>query len=565
MPQRSSAFGGWIVLAGLLAVWLAAAWPAAPAFAQAPITLPGQVERQFQVPPQPRSQAGGLFMPQAQQVAPAGSEGVRFRLRGLFVEGMTVYPAESWSADYLRLLGREVSLAEIYAFANALTTRYRNDGYILSQVIVPAQTVEDGQVRLQVIEGHVAQVRFEGGTPGALLQAQGERIRAEKPLTAATLERFLLLMNDVPGTFARALLAASASQPGASDLVVQLSQQPVSAGLTLDNRGGRALGPLRLGVDVEQRGLLGLGDRTGLRVVGAEAGELAYVSVYHDQAIGSDGTRAGLVWNRSRSRPDPGNNIILLDLETRSDSAAFTVSHAIERSRSRNVGVRLALTGHQGQTHLFNALDSEDRLRVLRLGLTVDLADAARGVNIVDVEVSRGFEGLGSSRAGDAYLSRANGKPAFTKLALYAARLQSLVPGWSLLAALSGQLAFDDLLSPELFAFGGEAFGRGYDPSEIVGDHGAALKLELRYTVSGEGGLNGGATAYAFYDAGIVRQRSPGGLAAEQSATSAGFGLRFDFGRLLSGYLEVAKPLTRIVAAEGRRDARGYGGLSLRY
>ena len=142
-----------------------------------------------------------------------------------------------------------------------------------------------------------------------------------------------------------------------------------------------------------------------------------------------------------------------------------------------------------------------------------------------------------------------------------------MLPGLSLLAAFSGQVAFTDLLSPELFGFGGEAFGRGYDPSEIVGDHGAALKLELRYAL-GEGiaGLPSfGATLYGFYDAGVVRQRSPGGLDAQQSATSAGLGVRFDVGRLLSGYLEVAKPLTRTVAAEGQRDPRAFGGLSLRF
>ena len=62
-----------------------------------------------------------------------------------------------------------------------------------------------------------------------------------------------------------------------------------------------------------------------------------------------------------------------------------------------------------------------------------------------------------------------------------------------------------------------------------------------------------------------MRQRSSGGLAAKQSATSAGLGLRFDAGRRVTGYVEVAKPLTRVVAAEGNRDARAYAGLSLRY
>ncbi len=37
------------------------------------------------------------------------------------------------------------------------------------------------------------------------------------------------------------------------------------------------------------------------------------------------------------------------------------------------------------------------------------------------------------------------------------------------------------LLSPEQFGVGGSEFGRGYDPSEITGDKGFAVKTELQY------------------------------------------------------------------------------------
>lgn len=553
---------------GLVWLLLLAAVLGTRAQAQQGITLPGQVERQFQPLPQARSQSGRLQVPVPSQAVPAGSENVKFRLRGLVLEGMSVYTAESWSADYTRMLGREVSLADLYAFAGTLTARYRNDGYILSQVIVPAQTVEDGYVRLQAVEGFVAEVRFEGGAAGSALMAYAERIRAERPLTAATLERFLLLMNDVPGTHARALLAASPTVPGASALVVQLDRQPFTAGLSLDNRGGRALGPLRATLDLEQRGALGWGERSGLRYVAAESGEMKYLALSHEQALGQEGTRAGLSFNRVRSRPDTGDSFIALELRTESESFALSASHPLRRSRSENLQLRASFGGHHGRTTLFGVTDSEDRLRVLRLGATYDLADAAQGVNILDVELARGLQNGATSQAGDPYLSRSNGRPAFTKLVVYAARLQALPalgPGWSMLAALSAQQAFDDLLAPELYSFGGEAFGRGYDASELVGDHGAALKLELRSTLAPLAGGAVAATVYGFYDAGQVRQRSAGGLDARQSATSAGFGARFEAGRWLSGYLELAKPLTRTVAAEGDRDWRAFAGLALRY
>jgi hemolysin activation/secretion protein len=118
-------------------------------------------------------------------------------------------------------------------------------------------------------------------------------------------------------------------------------------------------------------------------------------------------------------------------------------------------------------------------------------------------------------------------------------------------------------LSPELYGYGGEQFGRGYDASELTGDHGAALKFEVRYKLPRS--LTELSTLYGFYDVGTVRQRSPGGLQAAQSAASAGAGLRFNFGRYLSGFFEFAKPLTRPRAEDGQNDTQGYAGLSLRF
>jgi len=120
------------------------------------------------------------------------------------------------------------------------------------------------------------------------------------------------------------------------------------------------------------------------------------------------------------------------------------------------------------------------------------------------------------------------------------------------------------LLSSELFAFGGEPFGRGYDPSELVGDHGAAGKLELRYAGQFALGQPMSYQAYGFYDIGRVWSRTPGQEAGDQSAASAGIGARIVFGPSFNGFIEFARPLTRPVAAEGAKDARIYAGISAR-
>ena len=87
----------------------------------------------------------------------------------------------------------------------------------------------------------------------------------------------------------------------------------------------------------------------------------------------------------------------------------------------------------------------------------------------------------------------------------------------------------------------------------------------MRYTVTAPSFFDSSYTGYAFYDVGIVYQRTPGGLADSDSAASAGLGVRMSLGRNVSCYAELAKPLTRDVSAEGNRDMRGYAGVSIRF
>ena len=204
----------------------------------------------------------------------------------------------------------------------------------------------------------------------------------------------------------------------------------------------------------------------------------------------------------------------------------------------------------------------------MRFGASWDRADGARGITSIDLEVSRGLDALGARMEGtpESPLSRAGGRADFTKANLYLARLQSLGSSWggswSALAAVSAQHAFNTLLAPELFAFGGEAFGRGYDPSELAGDSGEAFKFELRFAGYAPAAGVDGYSIYSFYDVGRVRRREPVNEAATEHASAAGIGLRLS-ARRWQGLVEYAIPLDHDVAAEGNRDARFFFGIQV--
>jgi len=526
---------------------------------------PGQIEQQFQQEPKMRAdRPDRIVVPEADQPVPPNAQEIRFKLAEIVIEGATVYSEKELLSDSQNRVGKEVSLAYIYQIASALTARYRNDGYILSRVVVPAQAIEDGQVNLKVIEGYIAGITIEGiDEDYKFVQDYAEKIRNCRPLKNEILERYLLLMNDLPGAFAQAVIKPSRKEPGASDMTVKFTQNKLQGGLSVDNRGGESLGPMRISADIGLNSVLGLQESTTARFVTSGNEKLKFLCISHEERIGEEGGKLNLSHSTVEAKPKE-MYFIPLNLETSSETTTLMYSYPLIRSRSENLLLRGSFTAHDGETQIFGVEDTRDRIRAFRLGATFDLADAW-GVNLLDIEVSRGIDGLGSSQNDDPMLSRPAGRVDFTKSYLYAARLQYLVQRWSFLTAVSAQYAWTDLLSSELYSFGGEQIGRGYDPSELVGDHGVGIKLELRYTDTIPGHLMFSYTGYAFYDAGKVYQRSPGGLPSSESASSAGLGLRMNLGRHISCYAELAKPLTRDVSAEEDRNARGYAGLFFRF
>ena len=544
-------------------VWLGGSLAATDATGQVRpgTTQPGQVEKQFDRPPQPTVQGGTINIPAASQQAPANADDIRFVLNRVDVDGVTVYKADVVRRYYAASLNKEVTLAQIYKIVDTLTARYRNDGYILSQVVVPAQLVDGGAVKLQAIEGYISDIRVEGGTDALRRRATayGNRIKGRKPLTAGVLERSVLLLNDLPGVQARAVLAPGVT-PGAAQLVLQLSQKKLGAGVSSDSRGSKAQGRQRLFADVDLHNLLGGASLTELREVTTGTKELLYASLAHDQFVGSHGFKFSLSGSYVYSKPQE-LAFIPLELTTKSGTVSLGLSYPLIRSRRKNLYARASVAGFDSDSTIFGVKDTTDRLRAARVGVTFDAGDGLGGVNIADLEYSHGINGLGASRREDIYLSRPTGRSDFQKATLYAARIQSLPARFSVMLAANAQYAFTDLLAPELFSFGGEQFGRSYDPSELLNDHGAALKLDLRYT-AGRGRTT--LMPYVFADAGRVWQRTKfPGLDDFESASSAGVGLRLNIGSQLSGFVEFGKPLDRVVGQEKNGDPRVFAGLSI--
>jgi hemolysin activation/secretion protein len=492
---------------------------------------------------------------------------VKFELKRLQIQGATVYKNRQFLHLYRKFLGKKITLWHVYRIANAITKKYRNDGYILSKAIVPAQKIDDGVVRVDVMEGSIDNVWVQGQVKGprSLLNAYRKRLLNSRPLRAKDLERYLLLIDDLPGVAVKSVLTPSKDKPGKSDLTLILENKAVDAHAGVDNRGTKFNGPIQMFAGVSENSLLGGYERLGVQgVVTGNPDELFYVNGFYEVPVTNEGTMFNLSGSVSNSQP--GSSLEVFQVEGETFTFSTGLAHPFIRSRGENLRGHFSYTHRNTKTDILGTLDSEDRLRILQLGVVYDYADRFRGINLFSFDISQGLNVLDATGAGSLNLSRSQGRSDFTKIFGKIQRLQQLAPAWMLLGSAVWQYAFEKLLASEEFGVGGLGFGRAFDPSEITGDQGVAFKLELQRAFQLKKKFLRNLQAYAFIDHGSVWNRTPTPTGArQQDLTSAGIGTRFNLTKYLSGYVEVTKPLGREVASVGNKDPRVFFSLSARY
>lgn len=566
-PPRDRAWpvpGGFLATV-VLVVWHAAALAQAPPAALPPAVEPGRLQQQFQPQEVPRAAPEISVPPTPENEVPAEAPTIRLELEAIAVEGATVYSTAELAAITGEYVGRPIVLADLFRLADRITERYRSDGYVLSRAVVPAQRI-GRTARIAVIEGFVSEVRVDG-YDAPRIEAYARHIAESRPLRAADLERYMLLVNDLPGVGARAVLSPSPSAEGGAALTIVASHTLADATLAADNRGTRYIGPQQFyagaGFNVPGNAELPLVDgRVALRAVTTTSiRELRYGEFTVTQPLGSDGLR--LVVYGSQSWSHPGFTLSPFNSRSYGSTYSTTLAYPVIRSRDQNFEVRVGLSTFDSRSVTLDMPSlppsSDDHLRIVQWGFSYDRSDSWQGINLLALQSSHGISAFGASALNRATPSRPLARSDFEKGTAEISRQQDLAwvwPGLGLYAAATGQIAgLGALPSSQQFGVGGPLYGRAYDPSDITADEGWATKAEAQYTVPFDGIWLDSVQAYGFVDKGRVFRNVAS--AGSDQLSSAGIGLRLAAAGQFAADFQAAKPLTRDLSIElARPNAR---------
>ena len=538
-----------LMLAGAVAATKAAEAQVVPLLPPSPVPQGSPIPRVL--PPAPPSVAPGTVIPPP--TAPGGEVPNRpVRVTSVEVEGVTAYPQPEIAQLAAGLVGPAVPLPQIDAARQAILQHYRTDGYVLTTV--SANLDNSGRLRFVVTEGRIASVKLDGdiGPAGTQVLRFLNRLTEQQPIDSVTLERYLLLAQDVPGVSLRAVLEPATDTPGALNLIAQVSRQNISGLATVDNRAFDQTGP------VEALGVLDFNSFS-------EFGEKTEISYYHSfpnsQNFGQASTEMFLGGSGLKGKVygGYGTTVPTGSLGQQGYNGTTTVfgaslAYPVIRSRQQTLNVGLA----------FDALDSDisvepqgtprtqasyDALRIMRLGADYALSDLLFGadrsaVNLLSLRISEGMKLLGATTNGDVRTSpRVGEQTGFTKITFEASRTQTLFTPWEgatvgLMGLLTGQWSPNILPPAEQFYLGGARFTRGYYAGQVPGDKALAATVELQLntgfeTTVFEKSLDISTQFYLFYDWGETWQN----LNTDHNAmiNSAGGGVRAQVTR----YVEV--------------------------
>ena len=499
--------------------------------------------------------------PETASATPSADSAIpRFAISRYEVSGDSLLGPELVQSLVTPFTGQGRDFGDIQRAVEALENAYRARGYTMVLVSLPEQELDQGAVRLQVLQTQVGKVVIKGNNyvdDANVRRALPTLLEGTTPNMAA-LGQSLKLANENPARRIEVSLAGSDTD-GAVDATVSVADERAwKAMLNLDNTGSKDSGKTHVGVVLQHANLWGRDHVVSLQYT---------TSLEHANQVGVYGL---------------GYHVPLYEL---GDSLDFFASYSNVDSGSVSAGIfDLAVSG-RGTTagarynqnfgkqdnyepklvYGFDVKAYRNSLQFFGMELGTDVTvhpvsiayigawSLPRGEASVGVTLARNIAGGDNGSQRHFTLARLGAKASYSTLRFSGSYSQVLDNEWQWRALANGQYTPDALVPGEQFGVGGAATVRGFLEREVANDSGANLNLEL-YTPNwcGNGGYQ--CRALAFYDTGWVRRNHalPGEIDS-MAIGSAGLGLRILWNRYANLQLDYAHVVNP--GDTGRRDA----------
>lgn len=406
--------------------------------------------------------------------------------------GSTVFTQETLAAITDSFKDRPLSYGELTEVATTITQYYIDNGYYTSGAYIPSQSVENGIVTIEILEGTLAdiEITIEGRLNESYIRDRIE-IASHTPLNVPELLEALQLLQLDPIIDNIQSELASGITPGTNILKVNVvTADTFDLRVTLDNGRVPSVGSFRRGGRIFEGNLTGNGDRLSLAFRNSDGSndvEVSYTYPFN--------AHNGTVMIGYRSLPSwiiqpPLDE---LDISSTYDKYWITVRHPVFRNPNQELAVGLTLDHQKNQTDL-GALgrgfpitagsDENGRTFLTTLRFFQEWTERdQQQVIAARSELSFGIDALGTT---DAFDADVNPNAPQTTYFLWRGQAQwarLLAPETLLFIQTDIQVADRPIIPMEQFALGGLGSVKGYRQNLRLTDNGVFANVEFRYPI----------------------------------------------------------------------------------
>lgn len=475
-----------------------------PAYAQAPV-LPSDILQQLPDAAKPGPQQEAFLYPELEPEPgkyivppvvdrPLGvTEGPRIKIEAFELRGAVDRPENGLKLDEIwaiiekdrARLPEGHSIGQLQELANQITALYREKGFIVAHAFIPVQTVEDGIVTIQVLEGVLGRVLVEGNNkykPESLVKPFASMVG--QPLVNNEVEGALIRLSDYPG-----LTSFGVFQPGQevgnSDLVIKVQEEkPMDVLYSFDNNGSRFTGQYQNRLDIAFNNIFTQADKLEFAIEHSLDPDLSnLVSFDYSMQLFKPEYRLEFGQENSDFELDD-NQIDLAGIYSETRLGYLRFRNNFERGRTRNSYWVFGFDRKTARTFQDENRLGRDNLAIFSFEYGFDSLDIeTQSFQNFVINVSHGENCCGAMSNKDEKTSRRLGSgdyasSRFDKLTMSYARLATLSPTRSLLIRAAYQYTENALVGLEQFAMGGMDNVRAYPVSEATMDRGIFVSAE---------------------------------------------------------------------------------------
>jgi hemolysin activation/secretion protein len=476
------------------------------------------------------------------------------------VEGNTLLPQDEIEAIVAPFVGPGRDFGDVQGALEALEAKYREHGYTTVSVLLPEQVLEKGDVRLNVIEGRIRELKIDGQ-----LHFDIENIRASLPTLRVgevplidEVSANLRVANENPAKNV-ALRLKPGEQDEDIDAYIKVSDEvPWKVGITLENTGTDQTGSNRLGFSFQHANLWNRDHvLTAQYQTSPEKPEdvKVYALAYRMPLYGlgdaldfyatRSNVNAGSIAAGPISLAISGSGVVYgarytMNLKRRDDYEQQVVFGIDHKAFENNIGGGGLQLGNDITVHplslQYNGHWTKDRSDFSLFG-----------------SLSRNIPGGDKGGQADFQRVRVGAPDDFSVLRGGFAVSHAYESDWQVRVNGSAQWTDSPLIPGEQFGIGGSGSVRGFLEREIADDKGMQTSVEV-YTPELCRPLGGDhhCRALAFVDAGAVYRVSPlPNEPVREHIASAGLGLRYSLGKSLAFQTDYG----RVIQGGGNRDS----------